>query len=393
MGVKNTPKKEGEKKAEDKLSIKSKTSLKQKKQKQLKKSAVDAIKVAATEIATDDVEQRKKVQDARTLYIRFSDKFPPSVENIQELHSDIKFVRAPRLATKKGGKDGIRFAFVEFIDEETCKSAKEKLATTEYKGKQVFVDFVGAKSKQKKSGSDKELNPTRLFVVGLAPGVTRSNLKEMFPKAGTAEIPQKSRRKGTSFGFVQFSSAADAKAAFDAAQDLSVNGHKITVLYAKNTENKKDVQKKKAEKRKAKKDDNEEKTGEKKIKVVKETEENDEDDSEDDNDAEVAKETEEKEDDDKSDDDDDELDDTVEESKEAADEDKEDELEDTVEENKEETDEDKEEVDDDDDDEDSDEEDQKESLVFGEAEEGDEEESGDEDQKENAEDDDDDEDE
>jgi len=371
MGIKNTPKKAGEKKAENKLSKKSKTPMKHKKPQKINDNAVNALKEASVKVATDNEALMKKAQDARTLYVRFSEKFPPSVEHIQELHPDIKFVRAPRLATKKGGKDGIRFAFVEFNDEEACKSAKTKLDATQYKGKELFVDFVGEKSKKKKTGGVQELNPTRLFVVGLAPGVSKNNLKEMFPKAGHAEIPQKSKKKGTSFGFVQFSNAADAKAAFDAAQDLSVNGHKITVLYAKTTENKKDVQKKKAEKRKAKKVEKEEDSGEKKSKVAKETEE---DESED-------------EDDEKDD-----LEDTVEEKKEDSHEDSDDDedgdnQDDKADENDEEDDEDE-----------SDGEDQKESLVLNEAEEDDddddeddEEDDENEDEKESADDDDDDE--
>ena len=174
--------------------------------------------------------------DARTLYIRFSEACPKNADEIKELHSDIKFVRTPRMAGKD--KNGISYAFIEFGDQEECKKAKNKLATTQFKGKEVYVDFVGENSKaKKKSGKQKGgLNPTRLFVCGLAQGVNKTNLKEMFPKAAHADIPQRSKKKGTTFGFVQFSTPADAKAAFDAAQDLSINNHKITVLFAKESE-------------------------------------------------------------------------------------------------------------------------------------------------------------
>jgi len=271
-----TPKKDDHKKAEAKLSNKSKPALKQKKRAPLKNSAVAASKVARVAIAsgkvTENEQQRKKAQDSRTLYLRFSEIFPSSVDQIKELHSDIKFVRTPRLSTKKDGQDSITYAFLEFSDEESCKSAKNKLATTHYQGKELYVDFVGEKSKNKNSGKEESqiLNPMRLYVVGLAPGVTSVNLKDMFPKAVHADIPQKSKKKGTSFGFIKFSNVGDAKAAFDAAQDLSVNGHKITVLYAKTTEKKKEAQKRKAEKRKAKKGIEEKSISEKKIKVEKE---------------------------------------------------------------------------------------------------------------------------
>merc|ERR1719470_521982 len=208
--------------------------------------------IASGDVMKDEV-TRKTEQDARTLYIRFGEKQQPkTAEEIKELHSDIKFVRTPRTSSKQKG--GIGYAFIEFGDLEECKAAKNKLATTQFKGNEVYVDFVGENSKAKKKIAKPscQLNPTRLFVCGLAQGVNKSNLQEMFPKAGSACIPQRSKKKGTSYGFVQFSTPADAKAAFDAAQDLTIANHKITVLFAKMTDTKPEVQKKKAEKRKAK---------------------------------------------------------------------------------------------------------------------------------------------
>jgi len=198
--------------------------------------------------------ERKTARNARTLYVRFSEAYPKNVDEIKELHSDIKFVRTPRMAGKD--KAGISYAFIEFGDPEECKSAKNKLATTQFKGKELYADFVGENSKAKKrSGKQKgSLNPTRLFVSGLVHGVNETNLMEMFPKATRADIPQRSRKKGTTFGFVQFSTPADAKAAFDAAQNLSINNHKITVLFAKAKESE-TRKKRKAEKRKVKLND------------------------------------------------------------------------------------------------------------------------------------------
>merc|ERR1711915_349778 len=190
-----------------------------------------------------------------TLYLRFSKELPKSIDEIKELHSDIKFVRTPRTAAKKG--DSYSYAFVEFANQEECKEAKNKLSTTQFKGTELYVDFVGEKSKNKKH-KDKinaQLNPSRLFVSGLAPGVTESHLKEMFPKSSHALIPKTSRKSNVIFGFVQFSNPADAKAAFDAAKDLTISNHKITVLFAKKTEKKEEVIKKKAEKRKLKQEE------------------------------------------------------------------------------------------------------------------------------------------
>merc|ERR1719452_107864 len=324
--------------------------------------------IARGDVMKDEA-ARKTEQDNRTLYIRFSNKLPKTAEEIQELHSDIKFVRTPR----KGHKEkGINYAFIEFGDAEECKSAKNKLATTQFKGNELVVDFVGENSKNKKKGAKEksQLNPTRLFVCGLAPGVNKENLKEMFPKSSNADIPQRSKKKGTSFGFVQFSTPADAKSAFDAAQDLSIGGHRITVLFAKMTDTKPEVQKKKAEKRKAKeekrkekrlkaddnkeKDETEVKEEKKKVKEekkpvkveeTKEEESGDDDEEEEEADEKTSSEKKLEKDDEEDEDDDDNDDDDEDEEN---DEDKDDDLDDTVAENKEGDDD---EDDDDDDDE------------------------------------------
>ena len=50
----------------------------------------------------------------------------------------------------------------------------------------------------------------------------------MFPKAISAHV---NSSKGSPDGVLQFSSSQDAKAAFDAAKNIDIGGHKLTVLY------------------------------------------------------------------------------------------------------------------------------------------------------------------
>merc|ERR1712080_240469 len=112
-----------------------------------------------------------------------------------------------------------------------------------------------------------------------------------FPKAAKAEIPQSSVKKGSTYGFVQFSEPAHAKAAFDDAQNLNIDGHHSTVLYAKRSEGLKEIRKKKELKRKATLDKKKEKGKKQKLeegsdaekenrKVVKEDSSDEESDEE-----------------------------------------------------------------------------------------------------------------
>ena len=81
-----------------------------------------------------------------------------TADEIKALHSDIKFVRTPRKAVKSTNdiryflsksllqlftKASARYAFLEFGSAEECKAARGRLATTQYKGKELIVDFVG----------------------------------------------------------------------------------------------------------------------------------------------------------------------------------------------------------------------------------------------------------
>jgi hypothetical protein len=88
---------------------------------------------------------------------------------------------------------------------------------------------------QKKDGGARSapINPTRLLISGVVSGLTRDKLRKLFPKSVDSVIPMRSEKKGKTFAFVQFRSPVDAKAAFDAAKKLVVDGNPVTVLFAK----------------------------------------------------------------------------------------------------------------------------------------------------------------
>merc|ERR1719308_441799 len=123
----------------------------------VKKSTIQANVQARKAIAMGEVEsaeaKRKQEQDKRSLYIKFTgDNLPNSHQQIKELHSDIKFVRTPRTAGKKNKENQgcFKYAFIEFSSEEDCVKAKNKLALTRFKGNELFVDYMGEKSKHGK---------------------------------------------------------------------------------------------------------------------------------------------------------------------------------------------------------------------------------------------------
>jgi len=208
-----------------------------------KRESIKAARMAlATGKISTDEQARKHAMDLRTLYVRFKKDMPIGEEQVRKRldnHPDIKFVRIPRQDQKQ-----TRYAFVEFGSEAECEAAKDTLTKGTNAKDDCYIDFVGVKSKAGAKGQKKKnraINPNRLFIGGLVEGLDASKLKLLFPKCVDAQIGGKGGRKKSvkSFGFVQFDNPADAKAAFDASQKLTITGkngsdvHHITVVYAK----------------------------------------------------------------------------------------------------------------------------------------------------------------
>ena len=228
--------------------------------------------IATGELNQDEL-KRKTERDLRSLYVRFknSTTAPTTEREIYQLDKLIKDVRIPRQA-----KNGLKYCFMEFSDEQVCQTMKTKLAANP----DLLVDYVGVKSKSRTTGTAKKrpINPTRLHVSGFSQGITSEKLKALFPKCTGASVPAKN-----SYGFVQFDNPADAKAAFDATQKLKVGDNQhITVVFARLQKHGSVIggSKHKAPKRKVAKSDSED-AKKPKVEEDKQTDEaSDEDDNE-----------------------------------------------------------------------------------------------------------------
>jgi len=215
----------------------------------LGKDTRDSIKAARMALAegkvASDEQQRKHAMDLRTLYVRFKKSHPEGESEVREKlgnHPEIKFVRIPRQNQKNRN---VRWAFVEFGSEAQCEAAKESLTKGAEAKDELYVDFVGVKSKsggkptQERGKRGKApINPNRLFIGGLVEGLTEVKLKQLFPKCVEAVV-KGAAKAGKGFAFIQFDNPGDAKAAFDASKKLTITGksgsegHHMTVVYAR----------------------------------------------------------------------------------------------------------------------------------------------------------------
>ncbi|XP_056421528.1 nucleolin isoform X3 [Hyla sarda] len=145
-------------------------------------------------------------------------------DSLQEVFTKATSIRIPQnnLGRAKG------FAFVEFESVEEAKEALESSNNTEIEGRSIRIEFSQGTGPQGSSQSK------TLFVKGLSEDTTEETLRDAFDGSLNARIVT-DRDTGASkgFGFVDFSSAEDAKAAKDAMEDWEIDGNKVTLDFAK----------------------------------------------------------------------------------------------------------------------------------------------------------------
>ncbi|XP_012859825.1 LOW QUALITY PROTEIN: nucleolin [Echinops telfairi] len=127
------------------------------------------------------------------------------------------------------GKDH-KYAFIEFASFEDAKEALSSCNKREIEGRAIRLELQGARG----SPNARSQPSKTLFVKGLSEETTEETLKESFDGSVRARIVT-DRETGSSkgFGFVDFNSEEDAKAAKEAMEDGEIDGNKVTLDWAK----------------------------------------------------------------------------------------------------------------------------------------------------------------
>ncbi|CAH2248194.1 nucleolin isoform X1 [Pelobates cultripes] len=165
--------------------------------------------------------------DSKTLVVN-NLAYSATEDSLQEVFEKATSIRIPQ--NNQGRPKG--FAFIEFSTVEEAKDAIESLNNTEIEGRTIRLEFSTGGGPQ--GGGRASAQTKTLFVKGLSEDTTEETLKEAFDGSINARIVT-DRDTGASkgFGFVDFSSAEDAKAAKDAMEDGEIDGSKVTLDFAK----------------------------------------------------------------------------------------------------------------------------------------------------------------
>ncbi|XP_006882329.1 PREDICTED: nucleolin-like [Elephantulus edwardii] len=147
-------------------------------------------------------------------------------ETLQEVFEKATAIKVPQ--NQNGKSKG--YAFIEFASFEDAKEALNSCNKREIEGRAIRLELQGSKGSPNARGQ-----PTKtLFVKGLSEEPIEETLKESFDGSIRARIvtdPETGSSKG--FGFVDFNSEEDAKAAKEAMEDGEIDGNKVTLDWAK----------------------------------------------------------------------------------------------------------------------------------------------------------------
>ncbi|XP_056270446.1 nucleolin [Pseudoliparis swirei] len=153
--------------------------------------------------------------------------FTATEEALQATFEKAVSIRIPQRDGRPKG-----FAFLEFETTEEATDALENLNNTDIDGRSVRLEYS---QNSGRDGARGNAGPTKtLFVKGLSEDTVDQTLKDAFDGAAAARIVT-DRETGSSkgFGFVDFNSEDDCKAAKEAMDDGEIDGRKVTLDYAR----------------------------------------------------------------------------------------------------------------------------------------------------------------
>lgn len=155
-------------------------------------------------------------------------------------------LRSAKVAMKRGAQSGTEnlsmgFGFVEFASHEHAAEAVKLAQNSLLDGHTLQLrlsnqsDGAESSKKRKKPSKSSAKASSKLIVKNIAFEATRRDLRQLFSAFGqlkNVRLPQKMDGSHRGFGFVEFISKGEAKAAFDALSATHLYGRHLVIEYA-----------------------------------------------------------------------------------------------------------------------------------------------------------------
>ncbi|NXQ31955.1 NUCL protein, partial [Alaudala cheleensis] len=179
-------------------------------------------------------QQEHQKGESKTLIVN-NLSYAATEESLQEVFKKASSIKVPQ--NNQGRPKG--YAFVDFATAEDAREALNSCNNTEIEGRTIRLEFSSpswqkGNTNARGGGGGFSQQSKTLFVRGLSEDTTEETLRESFEGSISARIVT-DRDTGSSkgFGFVDFSSAEDAKAAKEAMEDGEIDGNKVILDFAK----------------------------------------------------------------------------------------------------------------------------------------------------------------
>ncbi|NXR71311.1 NUCL protein, partial [Pycnonotus jocosus] len=179
-------------------------------------------------------QQEHQKGESKTLIVN-NLSYAATEESLQEVFKKASSIKVPQ--NNQGRPKG--YAFVDFATAEDAREALNSCNNTEIEGRTIRLEFSSpswqkGNTNARGGGGGFNQQSKTLFVRGLSEDTTEETLRESFEGSISARIVT-DRDTGSSkgFGFVDFSSAEDAKAAKEAMEDGEIDGNKVILDFAK----------------------------------------------------------------------------------------------------------------------------------------------------------------
>lgn len=159
-------------------------------------------------------------------------------DNLKEIFQEfgnVTVVKIPK--RKKGGSKG--FGFVTFDTEEAATLAVKRMNNVSVEDRRIGVVYSTSQEKKEKPAVE-GAESNRLHIRQLewgTNGVTDEDLQNEFGKFGTikaANVKKTSKGASKGYGFVEFDTVDEARAAKDAMDNKELKGRAIRVYFSKN---------------------------------------------------------------------------------------------------------------------------------------------------------------
>ncbi|CAD5114725.1 DgyrCDS3768 [Dimorphilus gyrociliatus] len=174
-------------------------------------------------------------KDKRTLFIK---NIADSVTE-DDLYNVFSTATDVRLAKDKQNGYGHRgFAFAEYETEAQVETALNENQGHTLKGRSLFLDFCGSKSKNSKGpkksfdGGNRGSSSSTLFVKNLSFDTTEEGLQKAMGGTAARIITHSDTGRSKGFGYVEFDSEEDAKKCLEEKQGCDIDGRSVFVDFS-----------------------------------------------------------------------------------------------------------------------------------------------------------------